>query len=372
MWVDEAHFVFLSDVRGYDSFGISNLGGEIDWIDDKDRGDKEFYEVSPDSKWVAYNTYAEGTTYLVLLPLDEGTRREIKVDGCLSSPKWGEKGVYCWESSPTEGTAILYVPLDGEPQYVYGERPWGSTFQPVPLHYPAHDGRTVGAWLYNPEAKRVLVWLHGGPADVCLNNFDPLLQYFALNGVAVFAPNVRGSRGYGREFERLNWNDLGGGDLRDVIEGISYLEKQGHGPFVVGGQSYGAYLASMVLVKYPEACEGGFCISGMYTLLPEYASAWLINSGCVWMDAEDRELLADRSPVSHVENLKKPIFVVHGALDEYTPIAGLNHMLQRAREAGKDGLFTVRTYADEGHGLIREEHIEEACVEIVEFMNELI
>ncbi|MBU7019256.1 MAG: prolyl oligopeptidase family serine peptidase, partial [Theionarchaea archaeon] len=66
-------------------------------------------------------------------------------------------------------------------------------------------------------------WLHGGPADICLNNFDPVIQYFALNGFAVFAPNFRGSQGYGKEFERLNWNDLGGGDLRDVREGIFHL-----------------------------------------------------------------------------------------------------------------------------------------------------
>ena len=370
VWIDQNQFIFLSDARGCESFGISTLEGEIEWIDSKSEGGIEFYEVSPDGKWIAYNEYADGTTHLVFLSLEEGVRKEVRTNGCLSCPKWSEKGVYCWGSSPTEGTGILYVPPEGEPEYVYKEPPPFSTFQPVPVHYKTFDNKKIGAWLYNPEAKKVLVWLHGGPADVCLNNFDPVIQYFALCGYAVFAPNFRGSLGYGKEFEKLNWNDLGGGDLKDVIEGISYLRRQGYGPFVVAGQSYGAYLASMVLVKYPGVCEGGVCISGMYTLFPEHASHWLINSGCFWMDLEDRELSADRSPVYHVENLVDPVFVIHGVLDQYTPISSLQYVLKKAQEVGKDGLFTVTVYDDEGHGLTKEDHIKESYGKIVKFLKE--
>ncbi|KYK35995.1 MAG: hypothetical protein AYK18_12555 [Theionarchaea archaeon DG-70] len=215
------------------------------------------------------------------------------------------------------------------------------------------------------------MWLHGGPADICLNNFDPRIQFAALNGVAVFTPNFRGSTGYGKEFERLNRNDLGGGDLRDVIEGISYLERQGYGPFVVGGQSYGAYLALMVLVKYPEICKGGVCMSGMYLLFPEYASSWLINSGCIWMDLEDEELLAERSPACCIENLAAPAFIVHGKLDQYTPISSLRYMLQRPRKVNKDRLLNVIIYDDEGHGLSKKEHIKETYQKIVKFTNEM-
>ncbi|KYK33960.1 MAG: hypothetical protein AYK19_12730 [Theionarchaea archaeon DG-70-1] len=371
VWVDQERFVFLSDVKGYDSFGISTLEGEIQWVDDRSDKDKEFYEVSPDGKWIAYNEYVDGTTRLVFLSLEEGKRGEVKTNGCLSHPKWSKKGVYCWESSPSEGTGILYVPLEGEPMCCYREPPPCPTFQPVPLHFHTFDGRTIGSWLYNTKAQKVLVWLHGGPADVCLNDFDPVIQYFASNGFAVFMPNYRGSVGYGKEFERLNRNDLGGGDLKDVVEGISYLERQGYGPFVVGGQSYGAYLASMVLVKYPDVCEGGICISGMYTLLPEYASDWLINSGCIWMDLEDRDLLADRSFSNHVENLAKPVFVIHGNRDGYTPVSGLQYTLQKAKKVGKDQLFTVVLYDDEGHGLTKKEHIKEAYEMIVKFIDEV-
>lgn len=369
VWIDHERFVFLSDVKGYDSFGISTLQGDIQWIGDKaDTWDKEFYTVSPDGTWIAYNEYVDGTSRLVFYSV-EGIRKEVEANGCLSCPQWSKKGVYCWSSSPIEGTGILYVPLEGEPEYYYKEPPLYPTYQPAPVHFNSFDNRKIGAWLYNHKAKKVFVWLHGGPADVCLNDFDPFIQYIALHDYAVFTPNVRGSTGYGKLFERLNRNDLGGGDLKDVIEGILHLKSQGYGPFVVGGQSYGAYLALMVLAKYPEVCEGGVCISGMYTLFPEYASAWLINSGCVWMDLEDRELLTDRSPACHVENLVAPVLILHGVLDQYTPISGLYYLLKRAKEVGKDELFNVIVY-DEGHELSNKRN-EETCETIVTFMGKI-
>ena len=156
-----------------------------------------------------------------------------------------------------------------------------------------------------------------------------------------------------------------------IQSSVETLESQEYGPFMVGGQSYGAYLALMVLVKHPDVCEGGVCISGMYTLFPEYASSWLIKSGCVWMDLTNCELLADRSPVFHLERLTKPVLVIHGARDQYTPISGLYFTLQKAEELGKKELSHVTVYDDEGHGLSKGEHIEETYRRIVLFMDEI-
>lgn len=372
IWIDQDRFVFLSDSQGYDEFGISAGSGEFQWVDHKeDTWDKEFYEVFPDGEWIACNEYIDGMTCLVFLSVEEGIRREVRTKGCLSHPRWSEKGVYCWFSSSREGTGILFIPLEGSPRPQYSEPPACPTYQPTPVHYQTFDGRTIGGWLYNAEATPVLVWLHGGPSDISLNEFDPVVQYFALNGMAVFTPNFRGSKGYGSEFEKLNWNDLGGGDLRDVLEGIKYLEKQGYTSFVVGGQSYGAYLAAMTLVKYPDVCLGGVCISGVYTLLPEHASTWLLTSGCVWMDIEDEDLLTDRSFASNIENLKRPILTIHGCSDGYTPVSGLNYAFRKAQDASRDHLFAMICYEDEGHGLKKKKNVHESYKRVVTFIRDV-
>lgn len=371
IWVNDNQVIFISDKKGYDTFGILDMdkSADIEWITG-DTYSKEFYEVSPNGKWIAYNAYKDGTTSLVFLGIENGSRREVETNGCLSHPVWYKNGVYCHKSS-FEGTGIVYVPLDGVIKHYYQEKSSFSTCKPVPVHYTSFDGRSIGGWLYNEDIQKVLVWLHGGPADVCLNNFDPVIQYFALNNYAVFASNFRGSTGYGKEFEKLNWNDLGGGDLQDVIEGISYLKQKGYGSFVVGGQSYGAYLSLMVLTQYPDVCEGGFCISGVYNLLPEYGSDWLMNSGCVWMDLDDRGLLLERSPACHIDDLKNPVFFIHGAKDKYTPLSGLQYTLKKAKEAGTNDLVKVTIYQNEGHGISNQENIEEVYPNIVKFLNNI-
>ena len=68
------------------------------------------------------------------------------------------------------------------------------------------------------------MWIHGGPTSQYLDTFNALPQYFALNGYVVMMPNVRGSSGYGREFEDLNNDDWGHGDLRDAIEGSKWMK----------------------------------------------------------------------------------------------------------------------------------------------------
>lgn len=69
------------------------------------------------------------------------------------------------------------------------------------------------------------------------------------------------------------------------------------------------------------------------------------------MDLEDRGLLVERSPASHIGRLKKPVFFIHGVKDQYTPISGLQYMLKKAKKAGTDNLVKVTIYEDERHGI---------------------
>ncbi|MGD2251005.1 MAG: hypothetical protein PVF58_21620 [Candidatus Methanofastidiosia archaeon] len=148
IWVNDDQFIFISDKKGYDTFGILTMeDSNIEWIT-SDTHSKEFYEVSPNGEWIAYNAYNDGTMCLVFLCIEDGVRREVKINGCLSHPVWYKNGVYCHESS-FEGTGIVYVLLDGSPEYCYKEKPSVSTYQPIPVHYQSFDGKTIGGWLYN-------------------------------------------------------------------------------------------------------------------------------------------------------------------------------------------------------------------------------
>ena len=70
--------------------------------------------------------------------------------------------------------------------------------------YTSHDGLRISARLYLPAAelgftdpRPVVFYIHGGPQSQERPDFTwfsmPLIQFFTLNGFAVFVPNVRGS-----------------------------------------------------------------------------------------------------------------------------------------------------------------------------------
>jgi dipeptidyl aminopeptidase/acylaminoacyl peptidase len=74
-------------------------------------------------------------------------------------------------------------------------------------------------------------------------------------GYVCIAPNVRGSTGYGIEFQKANYKDLGGGDLQDEVFAAKFLEATGYvNPKKIGitGGSYGGFMTLMALGRSPE------------------------------------------------------------------------------------------------------------------------
>ena len=135
------------------------------------------------------------------------------------------------------------------------------------VHYPSRDGKwTISAFLYVPYnmpkngQNAVIVYVHGGPTSQTMNSFSRFIQYAANQGYMVLAPNYRGSRGYGKEFQQANLGDMGGGDLQDVLAGVDWLRQTGYPDpkkFILMGGSYGGYLTMMGVTKAPEMWAAG-------------------------------------------------------------------------------------------------------------------
>ena len=100
--------------------------------------------------------------------------------------------------------------------------------------YTSHDGLRISARLYMPapelgfEGKRpVIFYIHGGPQSQERPDFTwfsmPLIQFFTLNGFAVWVPNVRGSSGYGISYMKRVDHDWGGLDRLDHVAAVELL-----------------------------------------------------------------------------------------------------------------------------------------------------
>ena len=85
--------------------------------------------------------------------------------------------------------------------------------------------------------------------------WDPVVQFLASRGFAVFQPNYRGSTGYGREHERMGYGQWGLAMQDDLADGVRWLVAEGiANPTRVGiyGIGYGGYAALLAAAKTPE------------------------------------------------------------------------------------------------------------------------
>jgi acetyl esterase/lipase len=224
-------------------------------------------------------------------------------------------------------------------------------------HYHSFDGRQVQGWLLrnpNPDAPLVM-YLHGGPTYTQGDWWYPEIPALAIAGYHVFAPNFRGSDGFGMEFRDLNIGDLGGGDLQDVRYGARHaMEVTGthRRPSLFGG-SYGGYLVLQGLLTQPDEWAGGVAIAPTTDWGEDYnLSDSHYRKFCVHFfggtPAEKPDLYADRSPITHLKGLARPVLILHGENDMITPLEPVKKFSAEAEKLGLPVQLAITS--DEGHG----------------------
>jgi dipeptidyl aminopeptidase/acylaminoacyl peptidase len=118
-----------------------------------------------------------------------------------------------------------------------------------------------------------IVLPHGGPTWQITDYFNRTVIALVTRGYICIAPNVRGSTGYGMDFQKSNVKDLGGGDLEDEVYGAKFLEATGYvdsKKIGITGGSYGGYLTLMAIGKTPDmwaAAVEEYGIINWFTLL---------------------------------------------------------------------------------------------------------
>jgi len=199
-----------------------------------------------------------------------------------------------------------------------------------------------------------VLWLHGGPESQERPAFAPLLQSLAAAGVAVFAPNVRGSSGYGRDFVNADNGERRFAAITDVAEATRFLVGTGlaeENRIGIAGRSYGGYLTLAALVHFPELFRVGVDVCGMADLETffAYTEPWIATAATSKYGdpGADRALLRELSPLHRIERLVAPLLVVHGEHDTNVPLVEAEQVVHALRERGAaPGLLL---FPDEGH-----------------------
>ncbi|MER6443894.1 S9 family peptidase [Streptomyces venezuelae] len=236
--------------------------------------------------------------------------------------------------------------------------------QPVPLRCRARDGLTLGGWYYRAPGREAarpgpcVIHLHGGPEEQERPVFSPLYHELLGRGLDVFAPDVRGSAGWGRSFVDA---DLGAGRfaaIDDVADCAAHVVALGYADPVrlgVMGRSYGGYLTMASLVWHPDLFRAGVAVCGMSDFATFFAGTeqWIAQSATAKYGhpEHDRDLLRALSPMSRTDQLRAPVLAVHGEHDTNVPPTESEQFIRAARSRGVPA--RQLTLRDEGHEFLR-------------------
>ena len=234
-----------------------------------------------------------------------------------------------------------------------------SLIRPELVTYTAHDGLELSGWLYRPPGAEGLapyvLSFHGGPEGQERPRFRSDYQALLLRGIGVFAPNVRGSSGFGKRFVNLDNGALRYDGIRDIEASVNYLVDGGLAdPERLGimGGSYGGYMTMAGLAWYPDLFAAGANLFGVVNFETFFAHTepWMaaISTLEYGDPATQAELLRDLSPIHKVDRVKAATIVLHGANDTNVPVVEAEQVVESLEARGVPVEYVL--FPDEGHG----------------------
>jgi dipeptidyl aminopeptidase/acylaminoacyl peptidase len=347
---------------------ISNLRDDIIW-------DVESLQTSPDGKTLAFIVNADAIDELHLMDLP--TMKDIDlppipkgvVGGLEFSPDGSQLGLVI--NTPTSPGDVYSIDISSKvlTRWTYSEIGGlnAESFVGAKLiRYPTFDQadgktRTIPAFYYRPPGDGpfpVLIDIHGGPEAQERPTFSSSLQYATSElGIAVLAPNVRGSDGYGKSYLQLDNGYKREDSVKDIGALLDWIETQpdlDSSRVAVTGGSYGGYMVLASMVHYNDRLKAGIDyvgISSFVTFLEntqEYRRDLRRVEYGDERDPEMRKFLDNISPLNSVDKITKPLFVIQGLNDPRVPAGESEQIVAAVRANG--GTVWYLLAKDEGHG----------------------
>ncbi|MBA3694126.1 MAG: S9 family peptidase [Acidobacteria bacterium] len=253
--------------------------------------------------------------------------------------------------------------------------------RPELVEYAAHDGLKLSGWLYKPHgatgAMPVVLSFHGGPEGQERPGFNGTYQALLMRGIAVFAPNVRGSSGFGKKFVNLDNGALRENGVKDIKATVDYVVKSGVAdPKRIGimGGSYGGYMVMAGLTEYPELFAAGANLFGItnFETFFKHTQPWMAAISKIEYGNPETEveMLRKLSPIHRIDRIKAPTIVLHGANDTNVPVIEAEQVVDNLKRRNVPVEYVL--FADEGHGWRKTPNRIRSAVSIVRFFEKYL
>lgn len=332
-------------------------------------------EIAPSANTMAFTSNEDGFSRLYFMDLR--TR-------ALNRASLPDAQIFDLRYKPDGQELAISVNKPNAPSDVYTLNPKSKTFfrwtyseiggldtntfvSPKLIRYDTFDSidarpRTITAYYYEPKGFKppfaVMIDCHGGPAVQEKPFFSYLIQFFCNElGIAVIAPNIRGSSGYGRKFMMLDDGYKREDAVKDIGALLDWIRKQ---PQLdsrrvgISGGSYGGYMVLASMVSYSDRLSCGVDASGISNFVTflqntgEYRQDLRREEYGDERDPKMREFLTRISPLNNAHKIKKPLFIVQGLHDPRVPVSEAEQIVEAVRKNGVDVWYLLAE--DEGHG----------------------
>lgn len=337
----------------------------------------EAFDIAPDGRRLAYAVNEDGYSRVVVRSLDGSAApaQPALPKGVLTALKFSPTGerLAIGLSTPTSAGdvwtwAFSTQRLDRWTSSELGDIDPARLAEPDLVRVRSFDGLPIPAFVYRPKASTgrtpVFISIHGGPEQQERPDFSPMYQYLVGElGVAVIAPNVRGSSGYGRRYLRLDdgmKREDAVKDLGAILDWIATQPDLDRERVVVFGESYGGYMSLAALAHYSDRLAGaidGVGIANYVTFLQNTEGYRRNQRRAEYGDERDpkmRAFLERISPANQTARMTKPLLVIQGANDPRVPKSESEQIVSKLRAQGGEAWYLLAK--DEGHGFRKKQN----------------
>jgi dipeptidyl aminopeptidase/acylaminoacyl peptidase len=251
-----------------------------------------------------------------------------------------------------------------------------------PIQYKSRDGLTIHGYLTLPKGRKpknlpFVILPHGGPWIRDYWGFNSEVQFLANRGYAVLQMNYRGSKGYGKTFWAKSVKQWGKNMQNDVTDGVQWVINEGIAnpeKICIYGSSFGGYVALCGITFTPDiyTCAIDYVgISNLFSFLETVPPYWEPMLPMLYEfighPEKDSLLLAEASPLFHVDKIKVPVFIAQGKNDPRVNVEEANQIVEKLKDSNINVTYMLKE--NEGHGFRNEENKFEFYQTLELFLN---
>jgi dipeptidyl aminopeptidase/acylaminoacyl peptidase len=280
-----------------------------------------------------------------------------------------EDAVIAIAGSPVDSPAVVRLDLSsGWSQTLRASREVeideANLSRPEPVQFPTAGNQPAYALFYPPananhegplrEKPPLIVVIHGGPTSAASAVLNLGVQFWTSRGFAVVDVNYRGSSGFGRAYRRLLDGAWGIADVEDCAAVARWLDRtgrvDGRRALIRGGSAGG--FTTLAALAFTDAFAAGASHYGVADLellardTHKFESHYLDRLVGPWPSAAEE--YRRRSPIHHVDRIKKPLILFQGLEDKVVPPAQAELMYRALRDRGVPVAYLA--FEGEQHG----------------------